>query len=263
LAAAILDEVQDCSAHDIDSKSRYATIAATVGVVARAPMAPDLVGRALETASKQNAWRWMARARILKAVVDRNGDELAQLISEAEGDSSLAILELADAITTVIGSLNPIPEALERSILREPTRWIPALRRQVQDVRSEDAGAAAALIARFGTVQDAAVLREYDRMFDGRSKRRGLATQLIRRVSPTVRVHDLGLTSFEVGTRLVTLTETRRKPAALLLYLVTRPDLAANREQVMDSLWPDQNPKSAMNSLHQTLFFLRRELEPW
>ncbi len=31
----------------------------------------------------------------------------------------------------------------------------------------------------------------------------------------------------------------------------------------MDSLWPDQSPKSAMNSLHQTLFFLRRDLEPW
>jgi DNA-binding SARP family transcriptional activator len=31
----------------------------------------------------------------------------------------------------------------------------------------------------------------------------------------------------------------------------------------MDALWPDQSPKSAVNSLHQTLFFLRRELEPW
>ncbi len=91
----------------------------------------------------------------------------------------------------------------------------------------------------------------------------GMATQLIRRVSPTVRVHDLGLTSYEIGDRIVTLTDTRRKSAALLLYLVTRPGLAATREQVMDSLWPDQNPKSATNSLHQTVFFLRRDLEPW
>ena len=31
----------------------------------------------------------------------------------------------------------------------------------------------------------------------------------------------------------------------------------------MENLWPDQSPKSAMNSLHQTLFFLRRDIEPW
>jgi DNA-binding SARP family transcriptional activator len=247
----------------IDAASRTAVVAATLAVVSGAADAKQLVQVALETASSQNAWRWMARARILEAVVGRNGDDLALLIAEAERESSLAVLELADVIAAVIGSLNPLPEALERSILREPSRWMAALRRQVQDVRSEDASAAASLIARFGTAQDAPVLREYDRISHAKGRRRGLATQLIRRVSPTVRVHDLGLTSLEVGHRLVTLTETRRKPAALLLYLVTRPDLVANREQVMDSLWPDQNPKSAMNSLHQTLFFLRRELEPW
>jgi DNA-binding SARP family transcriptional activator len=32
---------------------------------------------------------------------------------------------------------------------------------------------------------------------------------------------------------------------------------------VMEGLWPDQSPQSALNSLHQTLFFLRRLLEPW
>jgi DNA-binding SARP family transcriptional activator len=262
-ASTLLGSLRDFDGHDVDSKSRYAIVAATVAVVTQTQTAPEVVRRALETASSQNAWRWMARARILEAVVGRNGDDLALLIAEAEQDSSLAVLELADVIAAVIGSLNPLPEALERSILREPSRWMAALRRQVQDVRSEDASAAASLIARFGTAQDAPVLREYDRISDAKGRRRGLATQLIRRVSPTVRVHDLGLTSLEVGNRLVTLTETRRKPAALLLYLVTRPDLVANREQVMDSLWPDQNPKSAMNSLHQTLFFLRRELEPW
>ena len=119
------------------------------------------------------------------------------------------------------------------------------------------------MIAKFGTADDAALLRDYERAISGKPKRRGLATQLIRRVSPTVRVHDLGLTSYEIGERVVRLTETRRKTAALVLYLVTRVDLAANREQVMEALWPDQTPKSALNSLHQTIFFLRRELEPW
>ena len=213
--------------------------------------------------TQQNAWRWMSRVRILDAIVQRDGESLALWISEAESDSALTILELADAIATAVGSLAPVPQALERSILREPTRWVGALSRQVRGLPSEDAGAAAALVARYGAADDADLLREYERGPSGRPKRRGLATQLVRRVSPTVRVHDLGLTSYDIGDRTVHLTETRRKTAALLLYLVTRPDLAANREQVMEAHWPDQTPKSALNSLHQTIFFLRRELEPW
>ena len=31
----------------------------------------------------------------------------------------------------------------------------------------------------------------------------------------------------------------------------------------MEDLWAEQPPQSALNSLHQTLFFLRRILEPW
>ena len=55
----------------------------------------------------------------------------------------------------------------------------------------------------------------------------------------------------------------RRKPASLLMYLVTRPGHTATREQVLDELWPDNDPGSASNSLNQTLYFLRREIDPW
>jgi DNA-binding SARP family transcriptional activator len=47
------------------------------------------------------------------------------------------------------------------------------------------------------------------------------------------------------------------------MYLVTRPSFTANREQIFDELWPDNDPASASNSLNQSLFFLRRELDPW
>ncbi len=262
-ATVQVDALRDIGGHDVDSASRHAVLEALLSCISQSPKSREHVQSAVDISAAQNAWRWMPRARILEAVLARDGSGLAQLISDAEDDSALALLELADVIAMAIGSLVTLPEALERSILREPSRWIAALRRQVQNERSEDASAAASLVARFGTAEDAAVLRDFDRASDGRGRRRGLASKLIRRVSPTVRVHDLGLTSYEIGTRVVTLTETRRKPAALLLYLVTRPDLVATREQVMDSLWPDQSPKSALNSLHQTLFFLRRELEPW
>jgi DNA-binding SARP family transcriptional activator len=118
-------------------------------------------------------------------------------------------------------------------------------------------------VARYGTLEDASILREYDQSPTGRAPRKSHLKKLIRRVSPTVRVHDLGPTNYEVGARQVPLTETRRKAATLLLFLVSRPRLTATKEQVMEALWPDQAPKSAINSLHQTLFFLRRDIEPW
>ena len=159
----------------------------------------------------------------------------------------------------------PLPEALERSILREPTRGLRALERQVAGDRERGRQrrgiAGRAVRDRRGCRAAARLRASADRQ--GRSGA-GLATQLIRRVSPTVRVHDLGLTSYEDrGRDVVALTETRRKPAALLLYLVTRPDLAATREQVMEASGPTRARSRPCNSLHQTLFFLRRDIEPW
>jgi ATP/maltotriose-dependent transcriptional regulator MalT/DNA-binding SARP family transcriptional activator len=257
------ERLRELGPQTLDGWPRAAVVAATLAVVDKSPDAPALVREAIETSTAQHAWRWLARARLLEAIVGRSPDRLRLWISESEADSALTVLELADAVVTAIGALTPLPNALERSILREPGRWIPALIRQVRQGRGEDASAAASLIARFGSAKDADVLRDYERARGGTAKKRGLAIQLVRRVSPTVRVHDLGLTSFDVGDRRVFLTETRRKPGALLLYLVTKRALAANREQVMDSLWPDQDPGTAVGSLHQTLFFLRRDIEPW
>ena len=58
-------------------------------------------------------------------------------------------------------------------------------------------------------------------------------------------------------------TESPRRSAALMSFLTTHPRLMATKEQVLEGLWPELNPKSAINSLHQTLFVLRREIEPW
>ena len=248
---------------DFDARSRMATLESLLAVVERTPDAKALALRAVQVCTSQNAWRWAARARILDAVARRDGEALALWIGEAESESSLAVLELADALATAIGTLAPLPEALERSMLREPARWVAALSRELQGPPGDDASAAASLVARFGTAEEVPLLRDFDRAAGGKRTRRGTASQLVRRVSPTVRVHDLGLSSYEVGERRVTLTETRRKPAGLLLFMVTRRGLGATKELVMESLWPDQTPKSALNSLHQTIFFLRRDIEPW
>jgi DNA-binding SARP family transcriptional activator len=38
--------------------------------------------------------------------------------------------------------------------------------------------------------------------------------------------------------------------------------MSATRDQVLDALWPDSDPGQAVNSLHQTVYFLRRVIEP-
>jgi DNA-binding SARP family transcriptional activator len=44
--------------------------------------------------------------------------------------------------------------------------------------------------------------------------------------------------------------------------LVVHPGSTATRDQVLDALWPDFDPATALNSLNQTIYFLRRVLEP-
>jgi DNA-binding SARP family transcriptional activator len=47
----------------------------------------------------------------------------------------------------------------------------------------------------------------------------------------------------------------------LTCFLLTRPALSATRDQVLEAIWPDLDPTIAVNSLNQTLYFLRRVFE--
>lgn len=122
---------------------------------------------------------------------------------------------------------------------------------------------AARLIDQYGESQDVPLLRAYARTYRIRGASPRLGDALSRRTSPRLRVHDLGRVILEVGDRSVSLSGMRRKAAALLMYLVSRPSLTAHRDQVIDDLWPDADPAGALNSLNQSLYFLRREIDPW
>jgi len=56
--------------------------------------------------------------------------------------------------------------------------------------------------------------------------------------------------------------DVRRKVLALLCFLLSRTNFSSTRDEVIDSLWPDTDPDSALNSLNQTVYFLRRVFEP-
>ena len=48
----------------------------------------------------------------------------------------------------------------------------------------------------------------------------------------------------------------------MLCFLLTRPRFSSTRDEVLDALWPDLEPGVALNSLNQTVYFLRRVFEP-
>jgi DNA-binding SARP family transcriptional activator len=75
-------------------------------------------------------------------------------------------------------------------------------------------------------------------------------------------VEDLGRVRVHVGDRLIEGGDIRRKVLALLCLLISRPKFSSTREEVIDALWPELDPSAALNSLNQTVYFLRRVFEP-
>ena len=74
-------------------------------------------------------------------------------------------------------------------------------------------------------------------------------------------IEDQGRVMVVVGDRQIAGSAIRRKVLALLCFLLTRPAMSSTRDQVLDALWPELDPLDALNSLNQTVYFLRRVLE--
>ncbi len=49
---------------------------------------------------------------------------------------------------------------------------------------------------------------------------------------------------------------------ALLCFLASRNGQAATRDEALEALWPDVNPDTGTNSLHQAIYYLRRIFDP-
>ena len=79
--------------------------------------------------------------------------------------------------------------------------------------------------------------------------------------SHRVRFQDQGRVTVAIGDRVVTGSNVRRKVLALACYLISRPNMSCTRDQVLEALWPTLDPEVAVNSLNQTVYFLRRVFE--
>jgi DNA-binding SARP family transcriptional activator len=148
-----------------------------------------------------------------------------------------------------------------RAAQQHRERWRTALRRAMASGTYPMNMASARLLEDIGERSDIAPLRRMAKLAPRRMEASDLGRSLARRLADRVQVEDQGRVSLLVGNREVAGSSVRRKVLALLCFLLTRPGLSATRDQVLEALWPDLDPEVAINSLNQTIYFLRRVFE--
>lgn len=219
----------------------------------------DLVRSALLLSERQGAEFWRRYALLLAALAGRESD-LCHEISAAGAIDSAYLTLVADLIAPRLAGLDSSAfEWVEVEVAKHPDRWRPALRSAIQSDESA-IDRAGPLLEGVGTVEDIPRLRGVSRR--RRAAGPDLGRMLARRLAARVQIEDLGRVAIEIGQRRVEGTELRRKVLALLCFLVTRPRFSATREEVIETLWPALEPSVAVNSLNQTVYFLRRVFEP-
>ncbi len=249
---------------ELDATARHTTMRSLVALMqGNTANAVGLAETGLRYVSQQGAGHWERWLRLIAAVAANERDEFRRALMAVLDAAKLSSLALVDVMVMGLPLLDSLPQALEESIVLWPGRWLPALRTAIQGKDLGRAQAAAHVLAKFGTLEDVALLSAYERTHVRLPTRRVLGRQLARHANPTLVVHDLGRIAFNIGGRYVLVSQTRRRTASLLAFLASRPNHSAPKELVLESLWPSQSPAGAANSLHQTLFYLRRDVDPW
>lgn len=189
---------------------------------------------------------------------------MGQAIEDAHRVGRLALAEVAEVITANLDLLPPtLPTALLESVTDLPERWLPLLRMQLGQGLNGNSRQAALLLDQCGSRDDVPLVTAFARKYLKGTAWNGVGRDIVRRTSPILQIHDLGAGSLSIDDRTTAIGRIRRKSASLLMFLVASPRQRSTRERVLDALWPDLNPEAAANSLNQTLYFLRRDVDPW
>ena len=199
---------------------------------------------ATSRSSAKGSRRTDSRLQLLSAMASANGDALRAALVGATSVGELTVLSVADVLGRNLWLLPEGPVALRASIENWRSRWLPVLRRQLDDGGTANALVAAQLLDEYGEVADVVRLRAFVKTYRRHARgAQGLGRQLARKVAPTLTIRDLGRTELSVGDRTVSLGEMRRKSSSLLMYLVTRPSHSATKDQVLEELWPESDPE--------------------
>jgi LuxR family maltose regulon positive regulatory protein len=225
--------------------------------------AHDLAQSALQLAYQEGNGLWPSRLRVVLAAAARQPEALTQAIKDARAAGRLGLAEVAEVLVASLDVLPTVPGELLESVAELPQRWLPILRKQLGSGLTPNARQAAVVLDHCGSSDDVPLVTAFARKYLKGTGGSGVGKELVRRTSPMLRVHDLGNGTLSVGNRTTPIGRIRRKSASLLLYLIASPRQMATRERVLDELWPDLSPDAAANSLNQTLYFLRRDVDPW
>jgi ATP/maltotriose-dependent transcriptional regulator MalT/DNA-binding SARP family transcriptional activator len=237
---------------------RRRTMRAYVGLLNSQPGAVELLRDADELARAQDAGLWSNYLAVVSLLAPA-GTRAREAVSAVP---SVYLSMAAECVAASLPAGDVFAGRVASEACARPERWRPALRRYI---RSEDTGlalAAGALLDQMGAQEDIAPLRNLARRTRPGLGNPALGRNLARRLAAAIRVEDLGHVEIHIGPRVVQGTEVRRRVLGLLCFLLTKPSLKAQREEVLDALWPDLEPDSALNSLNQTVYFLRRVFEP-
>jgi DNA-binding SARP family transcriptional activator len=255
-ASESLAQLRQTPCRDVAGALRGQLLAARLAIATGGPKARVEVEHLATVARSQRTRVGMLLADILMSI--SAGGELGAPISQVVPVETPVLSMLSEEISGNLHLLTDDARSLVESEARKrPDRWASALRLALR--RSPPARVRAAeVLAQIGSREDAALLRH----ISGSSKAvKPIAVALMRRLAPAVLVSDLGSVEVTVG-GLPLARALRRRVLALLCYLVSRPNLAATKDEVLDALWPELGPETAGNSLHQTIYFLRRVFEP-
>jgi ATP/maltotriose-dependent transcriptional regulator MalT/DNA-binding SARP family transcriptional activator len=239
-------------------KSAFLATSAYLACAESSEGAVALAREAAEHAARQHAHRWARIARLIEAIAD--GGSLEKSILAVAGSSPWSLAFLAELIVPKLEQFGHEGErAIATVVSAYPGRWRTVLRSRLDE--SSDAGRRSAVLLHLvGEQQDIGRLRTVERRWR-RGGSTNLGRSLARRLAEPVFIEDQGRVQVRVGPRCVPGTAIRRKVLALVCFLLTRPAMSATRDQVLEALWPGLDPMLAVNSLNQTLYFLRRVFE--
>jgi LuxR family maltose regulon positive regulatory protein len=246
--------------HESAHLSRYLTMAAHVSVADQSTTAHDRILEAMDFAERQGAGLWVGYCQVLLASISREGqNRLGRAIATGPVYLSLVaepLLEILDEIDSA--SMDVIAaEARMR-----PQRWRSSVRRVALQENHRSRLRAAEILDEIGESTDVPLLRSIARKTRSSQPGAALGRGLARRLATPVEVEDQGRVEIHAGSSVIPGTSLRRKVLAALCFLLTRPRFSATRDEVVDALWPDMAPDVAVNSLNQTVYFLRRVFEP-
>ncbi len=235
---------------------------AIAAFVAGSPAAPDLVVNAKAQAELQEATGTLRAIQLLESL-DAGQGPASSAVAALWAVEPGVVTSLAEAVVARLGTLDEGARAVVGlAAARQPTRWRRGLRSVIEAGPPRARWAAGTILDAVGEKSDVRRLRVLSRELKGAHRDPLMGRDLARRTADRVWVEDQGRVIVQVGGRVIPGTEMRRKPLALLCFLLSRPGMSATRDQVLDALWPDIDPDQAVNSLHQTVYFLRRVIEP-